>query len=143
MTRRMGLLTAAVILTAGGAWYWVAGDAEQPPDVRTATVSRGAIVQTVKATGAVDAMQTVTVGSQVSGVVSWLGADFNSTVKKGQVIARLDPSVLAAQVEQAQANLTKARADAQQRAIAVRDAETKYARAAARRQPVARPQRPR
>jgi len=129
MMRRTALMVAALIVAGGSGWYWVTREGEQPPDVRTAAVSRGAIVQVVKATGAVDAMQTVTVGSQVSGVVSWLGADFNSTVKKGQVIARLDPSLLAAQVEQAQANLTKARADAQQRAIAVRDAETKYARA--------------
>jgi len=129
MKRRTALMVAALIVAGGSGWYWVTREGEQPPDVRTAAVSRGAIVQIVKATGAVDAMQTVTVGSQVSGVVSWLGADFNSTVKKGQVIARLDPSLLAAQVEQAQANLTKARADAQQRAIAVRDAETKYSRA--------------
>ncbi len=127
--RTMVVAVAAVAVAAGGGWYGVARDTAQPPDVRTAAISRGAIVQTVKATGAVDAMQTVTIGSQVSGVVSWLGADFNSSVKKGQVIARLDPSLLAAQVEQAQANLTKARADAQQRAIAVRDAETKYSRA--------------
>ena len=129
MKRRTALMVGALIVAGGSGWFWVTREGEQPPDVRTAAVSRGAIVQVVKATGAVDAMQTVTVGSQVSGVVSWLGADFNSTVKKGQVIARLDPSLLAAQVEQAQANLTKARADAQQRAIAVRDAETKYARA--------------
>ncbi|HEX5214819.1 MAG TPA: efflux RND transporter periplasmic adaptor subunit [Vicinamibacterales bacterium] len=129
MKRRTASMVAVLLVAGGSGWYWVTREAEQPPDVRTAAISRGAIVQVVKATGAVDAMQTVTVGSQVSGVVSWLGADFNSTVKKGQVIARLEPSLLAAQVEQAQANLTKARADAEQRAITVRDAETKYSRA--------------
>ena len=51
------------------------------------------------------------VGSQVSGNIQWLGADFNSIVKKGQVIARLDPSLFDAQLKQVQANLVQARAN--------------------------------
>ena len=70
-------------------------------------VTRGDIVDTVGATGTLQAVTTVQVGSQVSGNISWLGADFNSIVKKGQVIARLDPSLFQAQVEQARANLRR------------------------------------
>ena len=76
------------------------GKTEVP--VMTAPVTRGDIMDTVGATGTLQAVTTVQVGSQVSGNISWLGADFNSIVKKGQVIARLDPSLFEAQVEQAQ-----------------------------------------
>ncbi len=63
----------------------------------------------VGATGTLQAVTTVQVGTQVSGIVQELYADFNSIVKKGQVIARLDPSMLQTQVETAGANLTNAR----------------------------------
>jgi HlyD family secretion protein len=65
----------------------------------------------------------------VSGTISWLGADFNSIVRKGQVIARLDPSLFNTQVEQSQANLTKASADLDNAQVKVTDAQQKYTRA--------------
>ena len=76
-------------------------DSDQPK-VTTALVTRGAVRDMVAATGTLQAVTTVQVGTQVSGTVSWLGADFNSIVHKGQVIARLDPSLFQTQVEQAQ-----------------------------------------
>src|SRR5688572_10633163 len=76
----------------------------------TARVERGNLRNTVTATGALQAVTTVQVGSQSSGTISALYADFNSVVKKGQVIAQLDPSTAKAQVEQARANLEQARA---------------------------------
>jgi HlyD family secretion protein len=76
----------------------------------TAKVERGNLRNTVTATGTLQAVTTVQVGSQASGTISALFADFNSKVKKGQVIAQLDPSTLRAQVEQAKANLEQARA---------------------------------
>src|SRR5215210_9473920 len=79
--------------------------------VQTAALSRGDIVDTVGATGTLQAVTTVQVGSQVSGNIQYLGADFNSIVKKGQVIARLDPSLFDAQLQQGQANLAQARAN--------------------------------
>jgi HlyD family secretion protein len=79
--------------------------------VQTTPLSRGDIVDTVGATGTLQAVTTVQVGSQVSGNIQWLGADFNSIVKKGQVIARLDPSLIDAQLQQTRANLTQARAN--------------------------------
>jgi RND family efflux transporter MFP subunit len=72
---------------------------------------------------------TVQVGTQVSGTISWLGADFNSTVRKGQVIAKLDPSLFEAQVAQAQANLAKANADVERESVNLVDAQRKLVRA--------------
>jgi len=76
----------------------------------TAKVERGNLRNTVTATGTLQAVTTVQVGSQASGTISALFADFNSKVKKGQVIAQLDPSTTRAQVDQAKANLAQAQA---------------------------------
>jgi HlyD family secretion protein len=79
----------------------------------TARVERGNLRNTVTATGRLQAVTTVQVGSQASGTISSLSADFNSRVRKGQVIAQLDPAVGKAQVDQAQANLQQAIASLQ------------------------------
>ncbi|MEO8069978.1 MAG: efflux RND transporter periplasmic adaptor subunit [Acidobacteriota bacterium] len=122
----VGLLVAAV--GAGGYAYY-ARQSTAAPQVRTGAVSRGAIVQVVQAVGTVEPMNTVTVGSQVSGVISWLGADFNTVVKKGSVLARLDPSLLQASRDQERANLSKVKADVQQRTMDLADARMKETRA--------------
>ena len=101
-----GGLMAAVIFA--GFYFW--GDDSSTPQYMTARVERGNLRNTVTATGALQAVTTVQVGSQASGTISALYADFNSTVKKGQVIAQLDPSTAKAQVDQARANLQNARA---------------------------------
>src|SRR5436305_7610153 len=105
----IGLLIVAAVGAGAGAYYMKRGGPEV--QIVTAPITRGDIVDTVGATGTLQAVTTVQVGSQVSGNISWLGADFNSIVKKGQVIARLDPSLFEAQLEQANANLVKAQAD--------------------------------
>ena len=76
------------------------------------SVTRGSVRQVVDATGTINAVTTVQVGSQVSGTISELHADFNSTVKKNQVIARIDPSLFEGAVLQARADLEKSRANA-------------------------------
>jgi len=76
----------------------------------TATVDRGTIRHTVTATGTLEAVTTVQVGSQVSGTISGLYADYNSLVRKGEIIAQLNPTIFRAQVESARANLVAARA---------------------------------
>ena len=101
-----GGLMAAVMLA--GFYFW--GNDSSTPQYMTARVERGNLRNTVTATGALQAVTTVQVGSQASGTISALYADFNSVVKKGQVIAQLDPSTAKAQVEQARANLEQARA---------------------------------
>src|SRR5438445_9263090 len=84
----------------------------------TANVSRGDIREVVEATGTINAVITVQVGSQVSGTIAKLNADFNSRVKKGQVVAQIDPALFQGTLLQnksdlanAQANLTAARAN--------------------------------
>src|SRR4051794_8327919 len=74
------------------------------PKFETVKVERGRVVARVTATGTLSALVTVQVGAQVSGRVQTLNADFNSTVKKGQVIAKIDPQLFQAAVEQARAN---------------------------------------
>jgi HlyD family secretion protein len=78
------------------------------PSYRTEPVSRGDIQQTVTATGTVNAVTTVLVGTQVSGTIKNLYVDFNSRVTKGQLIALIDPEMLEAQAAQARANVGKA-----------------------------------
>src|SRR4029078_10528861 len=85
----------------------------------TARVDRGNLRNTVTATGTLQAVTTVQVGSQASGTISALYADYNSVVKKGEVIAQLDPAVSKAQVEQARANLEQAKASLVQAQAAV------------------------
>jgi HlyD family secretion protein len=79
---------------------------------RTEKVDRGTITMTVTATGTLSAVTTVQVGSQVSGVIARLYADFNSRVTKGQLLAELDPTPFQQQVEQRQADVTKSRVEA-------------------------------
>ncbi|HKN82575.1 MAG TPA: efflux RND transporter periplasmic adaptor subunit [Pyrinomonadaceae bacterium] len=97
----------AVVLLAGF-YFW--NNDSGAPQYLTARVERGNLRNSVTATGTLQAVTTVQVGSQASGTISALYADFNSVVKKGQVIAQLDPSQAKAQVEQARANLEQARA---------------------------------
>jgi HlyD family secretion protein len=79
---------------------------------KTEKAERGAITMTVTATGTISAVTTVQIGSQVSGVIARLYADFNSRVNKGQLLAELDPTPFQATVEQRQADLTKAKVEA-------------------------------
>jgi HlyD family secretion protein len=102
----------AAFVAAGAYWFW--GNNANAAEYLTAKVERGNLRNTVTATGTLQAVTTVQVGSQASGTISALYVDFNSTVKKGQVIAQLDPSVTQAQVQQASANLQQAQAQLQQ-----------------------------
>ncbi len=87
------------------------------------------MVEVVGATGILEAVTTVQLGSQVSGTIQSLYADFNSTVKKGQVVARLDPSIFDARLGQAQANLLAAKANVERSRATVEDMRQKYERA--------------
>ena len=103
------LILSIAVIGAGGFFYFSSGSS---PDVmyRTEKVTRGDIQVVVTATGTVSADTTVDVGTQVSGTISKLYVDFNSKVKKGQVIALIDPTFLQSAVEDAQASLEKAKA---------------------------------
>jgi HlyD family secretion protein len=129
MKHKVGIILGIVTVTGLTAGAVYSRRPEGAPSIVTATVTRGAIVSEVAATGTLEAVTTVQVGSQVSGVIEFLGADFNSIVRKGQVLARLDPSQFQTQVESGRANLASAEADLQRMQIFLTDAQTKAARA--------------
>jgi len=110
-------LGGAALLAVAGFYFW--GGQAGATQYLTAKVERGNLRNTVTATGTLQAVTTVQVGSQASGTISSLTADYNSVVKKGQVIAQLDPAVSKAQVDQARANLQQAQASLQQARAAV------------------------
>lgn len=109
---RPGLIGWLVLALGAGAgtayWYWSAGGPEAVP-FNTALVDRGPIVEQVTATGTVNPVTSVQVGSQVSGRIKAIYVDYNSVVTKGQPIAQIDPAPFQARVEQARANLQTAR----------------------------------
>jgi len=104
----IGILIAAVCAAAA---YLIFSDNKNEMSFRTEKVIKGDIVSMVTATGTVNAVTTVLVGTQVSGTVKKIYADFNTKVKKGQLIARIDPATFEAQVAQARANLLAAKAN--------------------------------
>jgi HlyD family secretion protein len=111
MTRTRILVAAAVLAAlaaALAAWRFRVGARNGAFRYETAELDRGRVVAKVTATGTLSALVTVQVGSQVSGRIATLNADFNSPVKKGQVIALIDPQLFQAAVEQAQANVVAA-----------------------------------
>ena len=121
----VGLIVAITI--GAGAYY--STRAEPAPALTTATVGRGDIVNVVSATGTLQAVTTVQVGSQVSGAVESLHADFNAIVRKGQLLAKLDASTYASAVEQAQAALVSAEAEVERLQVAQVAADAALARA--------------
>ncbi len=98
------------------------------PAYRTDPVTKGDVQQAVTATGTVNAVTTVQVGTQVSGTIKTLYVDFNSRVKKGQIIAQIDPSTFESQVQQSQANLLSAKANLEKADAALVDAKRTYDR---------------
>jgi len=127
--RRVALVVVAVAAASVGVGAYYYTRAPAPPQVTTAAVSRGSVTRTVATTGTVQPVTSVSVGSQVSGTVSWLGADFNTIVQKGQILARLDPSLLEAQVAQARSGVVKAKADLDRSRVTLDDAQMKFSRA--------------
>ena len=132
MKKPIALISATIVaVTVSVAAFYRTSGAGDAPDYSTARVTRGDLVETVEATGTLDAVTTVQVGSQVSGTIASLQADFNSVVKKGQVIARLDPSLLQAQVDQAEATIVRLQADVERARVSLDDARLKLERARA------------
>jgi HlyD family secretion protein len=109
MKRWMWGLVAVGVL-GGGAWWWAQNRAADQPVYRTGTLARGPLLATVAASGAVNPVTQVSVGTQVSGQIKELYADFNDEVKAGQLIAMLDPETFEYRVRSAQADVDAARA---------------------------------
>ena len=105
--KRIAAAAAVVVLAAGGMAVYRRADAKQAPAYRFATVTRGNLESTVSATGALSAVKTVQVGTQVSGQIAAIYADFNQKVKKGQLLARIDPTLQQQAVQDAQAGVER------------------------------------
>src|SRR4030067_2163269 len=105
------LIGIAVVIVLGIIVFIAFKKKEDGLNFRTEKISKGDIVETVTASGNVNAVTTVLVGTQVSGTIKNIYADFNSPVKRGQLIAQIDPATFEAQVEQARANLFSAKAN--------------------------------
>ena len=102
--------SAVIVLAAGFLIYKSVAKPKQTVSIETAKVEKGTISNTVTATGTLEAVKTVEVGTQVSGVIEKIFADFNSQVKKGQLLAQLDETPLIAQLEQSKASVDQAEA---------------------------------
>ncbi|MEA2699698.1 MAG: HlyD family secretion protein [Myxococcales bacterium] len=130
MNRNTGIVAAgiAVLAAVGGTFYY---RASRKPVVHfeTVPIDRGSIMAKVTATGTLSALVTVQVGSQVSGRLSQILVDFNSQVKKGQVIAKIEPQLFQAAMEQAQANDVAARGNLTKLQARAEDAQAQLARA--------------
>jgi HlyD family secretion protein len=110
MKRFVSLVLVAVVVGAGVWGYFYTQSRGAAPKYRTARVEQGPLTAAVSATGNLNAVTTVQVGSQVSGQIKELSADFNTLVKKNQIIARIDPEIFDAKVNQARADVSSAQA---------------------------------
>jgi len=127
--RRLYILLAVVVVAAAlGVWRWQAGDSKPKLQFETSKVEQGKIIAKVTASGTLSAIVTVQVGSQVSGRIAALYADFNSPVKKGQLIAKIDPPLFQASVDQARANLAAAQGNLVKARVQAVDARRQYER---------------
>ncbi|WP_136513342.1 efflux RND transporter periplasmic adaptor subunit [Geomonas edaphica] len=125
MKRIIGAVIILSVLVTAGFFYF-----KQPPKVeyKTQKVERGAIASSVSATGTLNAVVTVQVGTQVSGTIAKLYVDFNSQVKKGQPIAQIDPALFNSAVQQARGNALNAEANLAKARVTVTDTKRTMAR---------------
>ncbi len=126
----IGLIAAATVVGAG-AWLFLRNGQSAAAPYRLAVVERGPIVSAVSTSGTLNAVITVQVGSQVSGQIKEMLADYNSEVKAGQVIARIDPETFEAKVGQAEAELAVSRANVGIQRAEVERAQKEFANAEA------------
>ncbi len=119
------LLVSVLIIVA----IFIYGGGEKELHYKTARVERGSISSAISATGRINPLVTVQVGTQVSGIIKNLHADFNSVVKKGEVIAELDPAIFIAQLDQIKARLASAKANEERAKVTLANSRKAAARA--------------
>jgi HlyD family secretion protein len=123
-----GFLALAVLAAVGIAW-WLSS-ANGTISYTTAPVTRGAVTRTVTATGTVNPVLTIIVGTYVSGVIQDLSCDYNTQVKRGQICAKIDPRPYQTVVDQNRANLTAAKAQVEKSKVSLTYAQLTYDRMA-------------
>src|SRR5664279_1218013 len=104
------IVILVILGAAVGAVYYFKNDHTEAPQYQTSAVTRGDLTQLVTASGTLNPVLNVQVGSQISGNIAKLFADYNSLVKSNQVVAQLDPAIFQANVHQAEGDLANARA---------------------------------
>jgi len=110
--RSTGLIITLILLAAaGGGWYFFGRSTDAKPVYTTVTVNRGGLAQVVTATGSLQPVTSVEVGSQVSGLITDVLVDYNSPVKAGQLIAKIDSSTYEQRLRQAEADLASTKAN--------------------------------
>jgi HlyD family secretion protein len=122
------IAAVAVLVAAGIAAYFTVGKAPPESPYRTVKAERGEIVDAITATGTINAVTTVSVGSQISGTIQQIFVDYNSRVRKGQVIAQIDTRLLESAVVQARGNLENAKAALERAQVGIVDTERTYKR---------------
>lgn len=127
---RRWLWPVIIVLVLAAAVYWFMSSRSDTGEqgYRTEAITRGEIRTAISATGTLSATATVDVGTQVSGILQTVDVDYNDVVKKGQVIARIDPSTYQARLDQASAALASARASVNEAQASARNAEADYTR---------------
>ncbi|SEK29420.1 efflux RND transporter periplasmic adaptor subunit [Nitrosovibrio tenuis] len=121
-TRRVLIILLTLLMAGGvGLWYWTARSESRHERYKTQPIDRGDIVQNISANGTLNPVVLVNVGTQVSGTVYKLFADFNDRVKEGQILVELDPSLFQAQLHQSEASVLNAQ-------VALTVAQNKMAR---------------
>jgi HlyD family secretion protein len=121
MKKIIAVIAVVAVLAVAG-FYWLNSKGNDVK-FRTEKISKGDIVQSITASGTVNAVTTVLVGTQVSGTIKNIFVDFNSVVKKGQLIAQIDPAIFDAQVAQARANVLSAKANVEKAVVALADSK--------------------
>src|SRR6056297_3496182 len=109
--RKLIWIGCAAVIAAAAWWFWPQSDGDAAIELTTQPADRGDITRIVSSVGSVRALNTVEVGSQLSGQVVELSADFNTPVNAGDLLARLDPQTFERRVQEAEANLAVARAN--------------------------------
>jgi HlyD family secretion protein len=119
---RLAILAAVLFLATGVGWQQLRGSKSEAV-YRTGKAERGDLSSTVTSSGTINPVVTVTVGTPVSGIIKELSADYNSQVKKGQVIAQIDPATYSALVEQSRGSYLSAQANLDKAKVTLVDAE--------------------
>lgn len=127
--RRLAVISSAVAVGGAVLWWFLRNGHESEVRYETAKVERGDLIESVTATGTLQARVTVQLGSQVSGTISAVAVDFNTPVKRGQTLAAIDPAIFEAEAAQTRATLDLAQADVAQARAASEQARLNHDRA--------------